>query len=175
MQKQFDYTGVIETLISGDNPEIWHADNLTHPGLAWSIKTVIPKPEHADNDTVDIIQLYHKIAETKYNFVRILPEAFDWNGNRLNEWDTVWVKRGWDIDFVEENGVMTYNIVSSTKTATDIAKSLIDSISTQLAKLETIEAREELLDLIEACEILSSMTSDYESKKLRSNFRVIDD
>ena len=175
MQKQFDYTGVTETLIAGDNPEIWHADNLTHPGLAWSIKTVIPKPEHADNDTVDIVQLYHRVADAQYNFVKISPEAFNWNGDRLEDWDTVWVKRGWDVEFVEKNNVMTYSIVSSAKTSTDIAKSLIDSISKQLAKLDNIEEREELLDLIEACEIRSSMTSDYESKKLRSNFRVIDD
>jgi hypothetical protein len=175
MQNQFDYTGVTDTLIAGDNPEIWHADNLTHPGLAWSIKTVIPKPEYADNDTVDIVQLYHRIAEAKYNFVKITPEAFNWNGDVLTEWDTVWVKRGWDIEFVELDDSLTYNIVSSAKTSTDIAKSLIDSISKQLAKLDTIEEREQLLDLIEACEILSSMTSDYESKKLRSNFRVIDD
>lgn len=175
MQKQFDYIGVVQTLIDGENPEIWHADNLTHPGLSWVIKTVIPKPEFADNDTVDIIQLYHKIAETKHNFVRILPEAYNWSGNKLEEWDTVWVKRGWDVEFIEKNGVLTYNICSSTKTSTDIAKTLIDSISKQLAKLDTIEEREELLDMIEACEILSSMTSEYESKKLRSNFRVIDD
>lgn len=175
MQKQFDYTGVVDALINNDNPEIWHADNLSHPGLAWSIKTVIPKPEFADNDTVDIIQLYHKIAETKYNFVKITPEAFNWSGNSLEQWDTVWVKRGWDVEIVDKNGTLDYNVCSSTKTSTDIAKSLIDSISKQLAKLDTIEDREELLDLIEACEVLFSMTSDYESKKLRSNFRVIDD
>jgi hypothetical protein len=175
MQKQFDYVGVTETLTNHDNPEIWHADNLSHPGLVWSVKTVIPKPEFADNDTVDLIQLYHKIAETRYNFVKITPEAFNWNGDRLEEWDTVWIKRGWDIEFADENGTLTYNICSYTKTSTDIAKSLIDSIGKQLAKLDTIEEREELLDMLEACEIMSSMTSDYESKKLRSNFRVIDD
>lgn len=175
MQKQFDYTGVLDVLINGDNPEIWHADNLSHPGLAWSIKTVIPKPEFVDNDTVDIVQLYHRIAETKCNFVKITPDAFNWTGDSLEEWDTVWVKRGWDIELIDRSGTLDYSICSSTKTSTEIAKSLIDSIGKQLAKLDTIEAREELLDMIEACEVLSSMTSDYESKKLRSNFRVIDD
>ena len=175
MQKTFDYIGIIETLIGTENPEIWHADNLTHPGLAWSIKTVIPKIECADNDTVDIIQLYHKIAETKYNFVKITPEAFNWNGDLLSNWNTVWIKRGWDIEFIDKNGVLDYTISSFAKTSVKIAETLIDSISKQLAKLDNIEDREELLDLIEACEAVSSMTTEYESKKLRANFRVVDD
>lgn len=175
MKNPFDYVGVTETLTNCDNPEIWQADNLSHPGLIWSIKTVIPKPEFADNDTVDIIQLYHSAAEIKHNFVKITPDAFNWNGDKLPEWDTVWVKRGWDIEISNHNGVLVSEIVNSTKTTVEIAKSLIDSISKQLAKLDKIEDREELLDMIEACEILTSTTSDYESKKLRSNFRVIDD
>ncbi len=176
MKNQFDYLGVIDTLVNGENPEIWHADNLTHPGLVWSIKTVIPKIELVDNDTVDIVQLYHNLAEKKFNFVKITPEAFNWNGEILSNWDTVWVKRGWDIEITSgKNNSLKGTVCNVSKTSAEISKSLIDSIAKQLAKLDNIEEREELLDLIEACEIVSSTTTDYESKRLRSKFRVVDD
>lgn len=176
MQKTFDYVGVIETLTATDNPEIWHADNLTHPGLSWSIRTVIPKIEFVDNDTVNIVQFWHKLAETAFNFVKITPEAFNWSGNLLPQWDTIWLKRGWDIEISElADGTLYYTVCNANTTSAKIAETLIDSIGKQLAKLENIEDREELLDLIEACEAMASLTTDYESDKLRSNFRVIDD
>lgn len=176
MQKQFDYLGVTDALINNDNPELWHADHLSHPGLSWSIKTIIPKLEFADNDTVDTIQQYHRLAETKYNFVKITSEAFNWNGDLLSNWDTVWVKKGWNVEFYKDKqGNLKSNVCSSTKTSVEIAKSLIDSLGKQLTNLNSIEEREELLDLIEACEIIASTTTDYEINQLRSKFRVIDD
>ncbi len=176
MQTTFDYIGVIETLVATDNPEIWHADNLTHPGLSWSIKTIIPKPEFADNDTVNIVQFWHKLASTKFNLVKITHDTFNWTGNLLPQWDTIWIKRGWDIEISSStDGTLYHKVCSSSKTSAQIAETLIDNIGKQLAKLENIEEREELLDLIEACEVMLSMTTDYESARMRSNFRVIDD
>ena len=176
MQTPTDFLGVIETLTNTQNPEIWHAENMSHPGIAWVLKTVVPKVEFINDDNFEIINLWTVICAAHPNIVTTTPEAYDWDGHLLEEWSTIWIINSWDIEVSSDlDRTLSYKICKFEKGVAKQAESLIDSIGHQLAQLTNIDEQEELLELLEACEALSSYTTDQDSDTIRKKFKVIDD
>lgn len=103
---------LLESLKRLRNPEIYHYNAGTHPGISWYIKTVIPAYD-VDGEAKKVVDLWRDLSSLHENLVKINDVAFDWNGNRINGWQTVWIDH--DIDVIlgnpEGSGNFLYEIV----------------------------------------------------------------
>jgi hypothetical protein len=176
MNDEWDFSGALNVIKSGINPEMWHAKNGSHPGFGWNIKTVIPKPIYASIDSRNIIASWNIVCAQYPDIIKITDESYDWAGNNLIEWQTVWIKEGFDIvnDTPTNNANPLYKTIMSTINSKTDMKNIIDTIRSQMLKSTDEQLKQELSELLEIAEVIESQTSEQVSKNNRKNLKVLD-
>lgn len=172
----WDFTGVMDVISNGTNPEFLHARNGSHPGIGWSIKTVIPKPRYAGIDSRGIIEGWSMMCALHPMLVTWSDDAYDWAGNHLEEWQTMWVRDGWDVlrDDASED-VPVFKLVTAAKNREPAIESIVDDLRAQLVQSTDASVISELTDLLEVAEAMLSQASEQDSKAMRNNLRFVDD
>ena len=171
------YCGALDVIKNSTNPEIWHVRNNTHPGIGWSIKTVIPKPEYSAKESRDLIYGWVNLCAKHINHVTWTDAAYDWDGNNLDEWQTMWVRDGFDVipsDTVT-GGIPDLKLITAVKGVEPAIESVIDNLRSQLAQSNNASEQAELTELLEIAEALLTQTSDTASKTRRKNMKVVDE
>ena len=88
---------VLDTIQEAINPEIYHFRYGTHPGRKYYIKTIIPGPNIINDDTYVFWQFWETLANRYPRVVRLIDHAFDWQGNKIEHWWTIWLEERIDI------------------------------------------------------------------------------
>lgn len=176
-EEDWDFRGVLGVIRDGTNPEIWHMRNGTHPGVGWSIKTVIPRPQTAGIDSRGIITGWSMICARYPMSVTWTDDSYDWAGNHLPEWQTMWVRDGFDVvsDEVLDDGTTVYTLIKAEDASERAVAAIIDQLRDQLAASTSEELTQELAELLEVAEAMVTKTSDVESKAKRKRLRVVED
>ncbi len=172
----FDFKGVYAIISKNKNPEFWHAYNNTHPGPEWSIKTIIPKPEFADDNIKYILYGWVDLYIKHPTLVTWTKEAFDWNGNNLAEWQTIWIKNGYDV--IRENtkceGKQGFKLTTLTFGKDEVLESIVDNLKLQIDKTMDKTDEEEYTKLLEIVEAMLS-NNEHEIQEKRKNIKVVED
>lgn len=92
------------------NPEVWHARNYIHPGYQWNIKTIIPSKKIIDLSAKFITDLWDKIEKNHPGVIQITDFAYDWDGQIIKNWRTIWLNK--HIDIICNYSSVTYEIIS---------------------------------------------------------------
>jgi len=172
---EWDFLGALDVIKNGINPEIWHVRNSSHPGIGWSIKTVIPKPQFAGIESRQVIEGWVTVCAEHPTFVTWTDDAYDWEGNLLKEWQTMWVRDGYDVDQQEHNDSVVYKLVTAVKGREPALELVIDRIRSQLAQSNDEANTAELTELLEIAEAMLTQTSDSDSRMRRKKLKVVDD
>jgi hypothetical protein len=158
----FDFTNVDKILKTKPNPEICHYQNNSHPGVNWWLKTVIPN--HPSNCyALDIVKFWNRLAKLYPTQILISDIAFDWNNNRIDYCQSIWLNKKIDIKVkIDEDGDFDYDIL-------DYDEGLYISAK-ELLLLNDLP-----IELLDAVEFLIRLTPENKSKILRSKIKVLDD
>lgn len=175
MNKTIDFIGVLDVIKNLKNPEIWHVSNSTHPGIGWSIKSVMPFHEVAEPSMIRICDMWTMLSNIHPNIVKLTNKSFDWNGNELIGWKTIWIRDGLDIKItLDDNKLPKYEIITFQNGSRSVIKNIIDKLQEQIANSNNDE-KIELESLLDICETIISQVSEFDSQNMRKNFKVIDD
>jgi hypothetical protein len=157
----FNFHNVDNVLRTHRNPEIWHYSASLHPGVNWYIKTILPN-HPANNNATDIVRFWHKLESLYPKQILITETAFDWNGNKIQFCNTIWLNKKIDIKIkIDDLGKFDYDILDYDEGLHDSAKELL--------LLEPLTP-----ELLDAVEFLIRFTPDKKSKLLRSKLKVLD-
>lgn len=163
----------IDNIFGNVNPEIFHYQNGTHPGINYYIKTIIPCLQSDYSDLNDFCCAWETLKDTYPKLIKFVDIAIDWYGNRINGWKTIWIHQ--KIDIIWEYNSYTgleYQIIEYND---GLKSSAIKSLD-WLAELTNRQLQNNKVcyeKLKEISEFLNKYTSDAEAIKLRSKLKVI--
>ena len=172
-EKELEVT--LDTIEGSQNPEIYHAQRGVHPGQRWWIKTIIPGSKILNDDTHPLFLFWHALQGRNPRLIRITNKAFDWNGNLIENWCTVWCDIKIDVDWTYSrlNG-FEYEIVDYDIGIKKSAEKLKEWINADL-DIRQIDQRPVSYDrLQEIAEFLRTFTAESRSQKNRSMLRVLE-
>jgi hypothetical protein len=176
MTTNLDFTGALDAISELCNPEIWHVRYSTHPGIGWSIKTVIPSHDIADDSVLRICDMWSMVSAMHPEIVTITKQAFDWNGSMIKDWKTVWVTDGSDVSIsFNESKTPIYEITTIQDGYRNTASMIVDNLSDQLANSNEPGITKELGELLDIAEAIGSQVSEFDSQKLRSGIHIVDE
>lgn len=172
-EKDLDLT--LDTIESSDNPEIYHARNLVHPGRRWRIKTILPGPKILNDDTHPLFFFWQAIQGRHTHLVRLTSKAYDWKGNLLLDWWTVWCDERIDISwsYSREDG-FSFEILDYDNALKQSADKLHDWITEDLDTRHINHLPVSYKKLRIIADFLKTYTSEKQSIKNRLKLRVIE-
>ena len=165
---------VLDTIQQATNPEIYHFRKGSHPGAKFYIKTIIPGPKIINDDTYVFWQFWETLANRYPRIVKLVDRAYDWHGDIIPDWWTIWLEERIDIlwTWSRTEGIdfhlIDYDIgiKYSGKRALTLIKEDIDRLSPedQLC-FDQIE---------EIANFLETYTSERQAEQNRKNLKVIE-
>lgn len=170
-----DLKGVLDTVQLGTNPEIYHFRRGSHPGLKYYIKTIIPGPRIINDDTYVFWQFWETLA-TKYpRIVKLVDQAYDWHGDIILGWQTIWLEERIDISWSwSRTEGIDFHLIDYDIGIKNSGKKIIDSLDSDLDRLSPEDQL--CFDQIkEITDFLQSYTTDRLAELNRKNFKVIED
>lgn len=93
------FSGILEELRNKPNPEVHHFNNGNHPGPSWYLKTVCPTPHLKQIDKCGYGNMWLNLAAECPDKIRLVPHAYDWNGDKIPYMVSVWIEVNHDIIF----------------------------------------------------------------------------
>lgn len=167
----------LETIIGSTNPEIYHFQRGSHPGIKWYIKTIIPGYRLLTDDTYTLWAMWRHLTEHFPNLVKITNIAYYWDGKSIPGWWTIWLDQKIDIrvSWSREAGfdwkMVDYDI--GLKMSAVEIEALLETnyLNDRLSNLDVIHYKQILYIL----EFLKTYTPDKRSKANRKKIRVIED
>lgn len=165
----------LDTIEGSTNPEVYHAQNGSHPGRRWYIKTIIPGLKILNDDTHALFFFFQALQSRHGKIIRVCDCAFDWKGHIIKNWYTVWLDEKIDIDwcYTRENG-FDYEIVDYDIGIKRSAKKLEQWINEDLDTRHTDHLPISYERLSEITEFLCTYTSEHRSQINRAKLKVID-
>lgn len=161
---------ILDTIEGSKNPEIHHYNHGVHPGLRWSIKTILPGPDLVSTETSILFNFWNGIQRKHPYLVRITKLAFDWNGVRLDGWWTIWVQDRIDIIWNQTEDGFSYHIVDREVGLKASSRSLVQILDSR----HTAGDQSSYNVLLGIAEFIKTYTGDHQSKINRSKIRVLD-
>lgn len=165
----------LNTILDSKNPEIHHYHRGSHPGARWYIKTILPGPLLLTDATRFLFSTWKCIGEKHRNLVRITETAYDWQGDVLHGWWTIWLDNGiditWDISAGMDMNHVIIDIDMGLKISATEARNWMDS------NLINRQSGDHCISYDRLCEItdfLSTYTSEKRSQENRRNLRILD-
>lgn len=165
----------LDTILGSKNPEIHHHQNGSHPGIKWYIKTIIPSYELLNNDTYQLWILWKYLSEHFPNLIKITNIAYNWNGDLIPRWWTIWLDQKIDIrvNWSNENG-FTWKMVDFDIglkiSAYEIEQLFENNFNDRLSNIDKAHYKQ----LHYILEFLRTYTNDKRSKDNRKHLRVIE-
>jgi len=164
----------LDTIQGSNNPEIHHYHYGTHPGVRFYIKTILPGPIILNNDTYKIWKFWKDLEKKHSELIKLVKRAYDWQGNKLLGWWTIWLDQRIDIvwNYSADTG-FDYNMVDyeiGLKLSADKSLSWFDALTNRLHPDDKVCYRQ----LEEVADFLKSYTSDELAKKNRKILKVLD-
>jgi hypothetical protein len=165
---------VLQTIQDSINPEIYHFRYGTHPGQKYYIKTIVPGPRIINDDTYVFWQFWETLANRYPRLVKLIDYAFDWHGNHIPHWWTIWLEERIDITWTwsRRDGI-DFHLIDydlglkySGKKAVSLFEDNIDRLSP--------EDQVCLDQLKEIADFLYNYTSERQAESNRKKFTVID-
>ena len=175
MDNDWDFLGTLDAIKTRLNPEIWHVKYMSHPGIGWNIKTILPEISIANDNMKLIIMAWINMCAQFSTIVTWTDVTYDWEGNKILNWQTIWIKDGYDI--IEGHDIDNNLVLRLTKAnpgQEPIILKLIDNLKWQIAQCTNNANIKELEDLLEITESLLTQTSDAVSRAKRNKIKVID-
>ena len=83
-----DITNFLRT---STHPEVYHFRAGNHPGETWYLKTVCPMPDLMQIDKFGHGLLWQTLSGENPEAVKIVPYAYDWEGNDIPYMASVWL------------------------------------------------------------------------------------
>lgn len=93
----------LESLKQFRNPEMYHIQSSTHPGINWRLKTICPDPRLIRLDKERLGEKWFNFAESFPDFVQLVDTAFDWQGEPISYTFSVWVLKNYDVIYNHNN------------------------------------------------------------------------
>jgi hypothetical protein len=113
--------GIVEFLKTAVHPEIHHFRAGSHPGLGWWLKTVFPH-----DDFYQYGRSWEIFASIHPDLVCIGETAYDWTGNQILGWGSVWVADDHDVQLVPRAIGLQLIPIAPWETDLDAAQSLMN-------------------------------------------------
>lgn len=164
----------LDTIEGSSNPEIYHAQYGFHPGHRWYIKTILPGPKILNDDTYPLFSFFQALQSRHGKIVRLMDHAFDWKGNVIKDWWTLWINEKIDIDWTysRENG-FDYEIIDNDVGLKKSAAKIVDWINEDLDTRHAKNLPVSYERLNEITEFLQTFTTEHRSNLNRSKLKVI--
>ena len=164
----------LDTIQGSNNPEIHHYHRGSHPGVSFYIKTILPGPIILNNNTYKIWKFWKELEKEHPELIKLVERAYDWQGNKLIGWWTIWLNQKVDIiwNYTDHTG-FSYKIVDyelGLKLSADKSLSWFDTLTDRLQPDDKVCYSQ----LKEVADFLKSYTSDDLAKKNRTKLKVID-
>lgn len=91
--------GIIQKFKASNHPEITHYRKGNHPGKDWFLKTVCPMPNLDQIDRLGYGGIWKRLSKEYPETIKIIPEAYDWEGNEIPYMISVWITSDTDVIF----------------------------------------------------------------------------
>lgn len=173
LERQLD--AALNTILDSKNPEIHHYHRDSHPGARWYIKTILPGPFLLTNTTDVLFSTWKRISEKHRNLVRIVDSAYDWQGDILPGWWTIWLDASIDITWDINDGTEMHHVIVDIDTGLKI--SAVETRKWMDSNLINRQSGDHSLSYDRLCEItdfLATHTSEKRSQENRRNLRILD-
>lgn len=165
----------LDTIEGSTNPEIHHYRRGSHPGIKYYIKTILPGPYIINKDTAPIWKFWNELSCVHPRLIKLIECAYDWEGNSINGWWTIWLENRIDIQWTFlKTSVIDYKIVEyeiGLKLSAETAVDTLNSITNRHSE-DDHACYEKLKDI---SLFLSTYTSDDMAERKRKKFMVISD
>lgn len=166
---------ILNTISYNKNPEIYHYNATTHPGIQWYIKTICPSANLLTEQTRPIHKFWYNLQNIHPNLVKITDIAFLWDGSVFPNWNTIWLHEKIDIEWsITSNKEIDYKLIEfdiGLKLSAEKIEKLINEIITsdRLSNDSMLEYN----SLLNITNFLKTHTSERRSKEKRNHIRVL--
>lgn len=157
--------GIIET---SKNPEIHHYNHGFHPGARWYIKTIIPDRKIIQDSCLPLVDAWWTFAEQNASVIRITDVSFNWNGDRIPGWNTIWLDQRIDVSWYCDRDTPTFKIIEHDAGIRSSAEKL------NLYFDQATGDQDEIEKLREVAAMLGSYASKDHITKKRATIRVLE-
>lgn len=89
---------------------MWSATNGHHPGPSWYLKTLVPDSKLPRFDNLRLGAYWEMIQKQNPSVLRLIDYAYDWNGQRIKYFRSVWCKNTIDV-CVSHNGLIWEHVI----------------------------------------------------------------
>lgn len=185
MDDHYFFKDILIKLKNSTHPEVYHFRNGNHPGPNWYLKTVCPTPELKQIDRYGYGKLWLEIRKDYPDYIKIVPQAYDWNGNEIPYMVSVWLVN--DIDIIMEVDIKTglnvmivdriigeeFHIEQARTMINQTRDRLIqdgDIISNIRPELEELDNIDEILDCLQKS--IDHQETSLLAQEIRKEFRV---
>ena len=171
MLESLDFSDVVDILKSRPNPEVTHYHHGSLPGLSWYLKTLVPNLDCPTPESRPIVTLIQRMTRRYPDKILVVRSAFNWNQELLGQFNSLWIRDGYDVAITSHNGSLSYRLVKQNKQSTIAIDYLNGQLNSQLSTASD-QQKEELSLLTNAANILHNRYSE-SAQECRSNFKVI--
>lgn len=170
-----DIEQTLQAITGSKNPEIYHYQHGSHPGIKWYIKTIIPGTGILNDDTYTLWTMWRHLSEHFSHLVKIVDIAYDWDGSLINQWWTIWLDQRIDVrvSWTRELG-FNWKLVDYEDglklSAIEISSIVNNMCNNRLTEQELLKYKQ----LSYILEFLKTYTTDKRSKENRKTLKVIE-
>jgi hypothetical protein len=165
----FDFSNLEPYFQEGIPTEISHFRNKTHPGVGWWLKTVIPnrmvEPE--------LFGFWKVISNRVPYLVRIVDQAWDWNGEVIQGGASIWVKTGKDVALEFKDDELGY-AVQDYGDSMNAWGTILSQILVENHDLDDPDQDSNLKNIQAITDFMSKWTTDSQAANRRKNFKVVE-
>lgn len=172
LDRELNHT--VGTILGSKNPEIHHYHQRSHPGAKWYIKTILPNINIIAEDAYPILLEWQKIIKKNKNLICITDIAYDWSGDRIPNWSTIWLNNRIDVIWNFEDNAINWQVVDVDVGFKTSATTAMQWVKTNLSSRQSHPSAIDFDNLCEIANFLKTYTSEKHSKNLRAQLRVID-
>lgn len=165
----FTLSGVLGVIETGVPPEIMHFRKGTHPGKNWWLKTVVPLQQ----DT-RITSIWMHISRMHPALVLLTPTAYDWYGEIISGFQSVWIKENLDLELLVKKRIFDYNIVSFAEGFNNSGQKLQKIVESHQATMPHLCSDDEWSELSTVTEFMSAWTTDAQARQKRKTLRKLE-
>lgn len=172
----YNITNFLRTSI---HPEVSHFRAGNHPGEEWYLKTVCPMPNLMQIDKYGHGLLWQALAKENPIDIKIVPHAYDWEGNDIPYMASIWLNIECDI-IISMHPKTGYTLISVDRHVGEefYINSLFELLESSREETKDMDDIEDYLcELDEIEEITIVLQKEIYSKnatQTRKEFKVVD-
>lgn len=179
MNKDAYFHDITNFLRTSTHPEVYHFRAGNHPGEEWYLKTVCPMPNLMQIDKFGHGLLWKALSEESPESVKIVPCAYDWEGNDIPYMASVWLNVECDI-IISMNLKTGYNLILVDRIVGGdfYVNNLLELLEVAREETKGMEDIEDYLGELDEIEeialVLKKEIHSENATQIRKEFRVVD-